>query len=230
MSKTIIVGGFGPGISSAVAERFGSEGFGVALVGRSAERLAAGVKALEAKNIKARAFPADLAQPEQVRKLVADVHAALGPIDVLHWNAYGGGAAGDLLTASSHELRESFEVAIVGLVAAVQAALPDLRAQKGSVLITNGGFGLFDPQVDAGVVASKSAGLAMANSAKHKLAGVLGIALKAEGVYVGEVIVTSLVKGTAWDSGNATLDPKLIANKFWELQQSRAATSALIGA
>ena len=43
MAKTIFVGGFGPGISTAVAERFGREGFSVALVARNQERLDAGV-------------------------------------------------------------------------------------------------------------------------------------------------------------------------------------------
>jgi NADP-dependent 3-hydroxy acid dehydrogenase YdfG len=48
MAKTIVVVGFGPGISTAVAEKFGSSGFAVALVARNEERLAAGVKALKA--------------------------------------------------------------------------------------------------------------------------------------------------------------------------------------
>ena len=52
MTKTIIVGGYGPGIATSVAEKFGSQGYAVALVARNAERLAAGVKALEAKGIK----------------------------------------------------------------------------------------------------------------------------------------------------------------------------------
>jgi NAD(P)-dependent dehydrogenase (short-subunit alcohol dehydrogenase family) len=56
MSKTIIVIGFGPGIATAVAERFGAEGFSVALVARNKERLAAGVAALKAKGIAAAAF------------------------------------------------------------------------------------------------------------------------------------------------------------------------------
>ena len=34
MSKTIVVVGFGPGISNAVAEKFGKQGFTVALVAR----------------------------------------------------------------------------------------------------------------------------------------------------------------------------------------------------
>jgi NAD(P)-dependent dehydrogenase (short-subunit alcohol dehydrogenase family) len=46
MSKTIVICGYGPGISAAVARRFGREGFQVALVARYAQRLAAGVAAL----------------------------------------------------------------------------------------------------------------------------------------------------------------------------------------
>src|SRR5580698_9883138 len=102
MTKTIIVGGFGPGISTAVAERFGKEGFAVALVGRNAERLAAGLTALAAKSVRAQAFQADLAKPDDIRAMVAKVQAALGPISVLQWTAYTGGA-GDLLTASPAE-------------------------------------------------------------------------------------------------------------------------------
>ena len=46
MAKTILVVGFGPGISSGVAEQFGKQGFSVALVGRNADRVGAGAAAL----------------------------------------------------------------------------------------------------------------------------------------------------------------------------------------
>jgi len=39
----LIVFGYGPGISQSTAERFGREGYSLALVGRSADRLADGV-------------------------------------------------------------------------------------------------------------------------------------------------------------------------------------------
>ena len=86
MTKTILVCGYGPGISNAVAERFGVEGFSVALVARSADRLAAGVKALEAKGIRAAGFPTDLSDPASVRALVSNVRETLGPITVLEWS------------------------------------------------------------------------------------------------------------------------------------------------
>jgi short-subunit dehydrogenase len=228
MAKTIIVGGFGPGISTAVAERFGKEGFRVALVARNAERLQAGLKSLEAKGIVARAFPADLADPASIESLIARVRAEFGPITVLHWNAYAG-VAGDLLSTTPAEVRSLFELPIVGLLTAVQASLPDLRAQKESaLLVTNGGLGLFDAQMDALAVQWGAQGLAVANSAKHKLVGLLAAKLKGEGVYVGEVVVLSLVKGTPFDSGTATLEPSTVAEKFWQLYVGRSEVSVTV--
>lgn len=229
MSKTIVIGGYGPGISNAVAERFGKEGFSVALVGRNAERLQAGVRSLAARDVRAAAFPADLSDPAAIAALISKVRAELGPVTVLHWNAYGN-AGGDLLTAKPAEIRSVFELPVVGLLAALQASLPDLRAQKNSaLLVTNGGLGLFDPAVDALAVEWGTHGLAVANSAKHKLVRVLAAKLKPEGIYVGEVVVTSLVKGTPFDSGNATLEPSTVGAKFWGLYENRSEVSALVG-
>jgi NADP-dependent 3-hydroxy acid dehydrogenase YdfG len=229
MSKTILICGYGPGISKAVAEKFGAEGFAVAVAARDAERLAAGAKALEAKGIKTAAFPTDLADPVAVRALVGKARAALGPITVLEWTAYGGGA-GDLLTADAAALHGIFDVAVTGLLTAVQAALPDLRKEKdGAVLITNGGLGYFDPKVDAMAVEWNAAGLAVANAAKHKVVGLLAQKLKSESVYVGEVVVLGAVKGTAFDPGNATIEPATVAAKFWELYRARSEVTAQVG-
>jgi len=80
MTKTLIVCGYGPGISTSVAEKFGAEGFSIALVARNAEKLQNGVKALEAKGIKAAAITADLTNPTDARAVVAKARGALGPI------------------------------------------------------------------------------------------------------------------------------------------------------
>jgi NADP-dependent 3-hydroxy acid dehydrogenase YdfG len=229
MGKNIVVIGFGPGISTAVAEKFGSSGFSVALVARSEEKLAAGVKALKAKGIEAASFQADAADPAAIRAAIGKARAALGPITVVHWNAYGGAEAGDLLTVDPAVVRTVFDVAVVGLLAAVQEALPDLKNSKeGAVLVTNGAFGEINPQIDEYAIQAKAMGLALANAAKQKLVGLLAQRLKGDGVYVGEVMVAGTVKGTAWDSGNASLDGATIANKFWELYQARGEIRARI--
>jgi NAD(P)-dependent dehydrogenase (short-subunit alcohol dehydrogenase family) len=229
MSKIMIIAGFGTGISMAVAERFGGEGFTLALVARSSERLAAGVQALAAKGIRAEAFVSDLSNPEAVKAVIGQVRAKLGPISVLHWNAYMG-AAGDLLTAPIAEIRALFDVPVTSLIAAVQAALPDLAAQKNSaILVTNGGLGLIDPAVDAMAVGWNAMGLAVANAAKHKAVGLLSAKLHPQAVYVGEVIVLQPVKGTSWDNGTATLEASTIAGRFWDLYSARGPVSVNVG-
>jgi NADP-dependent 3-hydroxy acid dehydrogenase YdfG len=227
MSKTIVVVGFGPGISTAVAEKFGTEGFSVALVGRTAERLAAGVAALKAKGIAAVACPADAADPSAIRAAIAKARAALGPITVIHWNAYGRGA-GDIMTTDPAAVSGVFDVAIVGLLAAVQEALADLKSTKeGAILVTNGAFGENNPQIDRAATGMKVMGLALANAAKHKLVGLLSQRLKDDGVYVGEVMVAGSVKGTGSDTGQA-IEGAAIANKFWELYQGRGEIRARV--
>ena len=189
MARTILVAGYGPGISAAVAAKFGAEGFQVAVAGRNAEKLAAGVKVLEAKGIKAAAFAADSGDPTAVRGVVEQVRAGLGPISVIEWTAYtAGNVAGDILTASAEEVRSLFDVSVCGLVAAVQAALADSKSQKGALLVTNGGAGFIDPAMDAMLVQYGLMGLGVANAAKHKLVGLLAKKLEADGIYVGEIL------------------------------------------
>ncbi len=228
MSKAIVIVGFGPGISTAVAKKFGAEGFSVALVARNEERLAASVAALKAAGIAA-AFPTDAGDPDAIRAAIGKARAQLGPISVLHWNARGGSEAGDLLTADPAAVRNVFDVAIVGLLGAVQEALPDMRNTKeGAILITNGAFAETTPQMDEYAVSLKSMGVALANAAKYKLVGLLAQRLKGEGVYVGEVMITGTIQGTPWDTGNS-IDPAIVADKFWELYQARSEVRARVG-
>jgi NADP-dependent 3-hydroxy acid dehydrogenase YdfG len=229
MPKTIMVCGYGPGISKAVAEKFGAEGFSVALVGRSADKLAVGVKALEAKGVKAAAVTADFGDPATAREAVKKTRAALGPVTVLQWSAYDGGA-GDLTTADAAAIRRGLDVGITGFLATVQEALPDLRKEKdAAVLVTNGGLGYIDAKVDAGGVQFNAMGLSVVNAAKNKLVGLLSQKLASDKIYVGQLTVLGAVKGGLFDDGRATLEAATIAGKFWDLYKARAEVRAEIG-
>jgi len=224
VSKTIVICGYGPGISAAVARRFGRESFQVALVARNEERLAAGVDALEAGGIRAAAFRADLSREAEIERAFDAVRAKLGPVSVLHWNAYAT-SAGDLLAADAAATRAVFDLPVVGLLAAVKHALRDLEAAKGALLVTNGGFGLNDPVIDERAVAFGAMGLAVANAAKRKIVGMLAHKLKPHGIYVGEVMVLGSVKGSSWDNGTATLEAATVADAFYDLYASRGELS-----
>jgi NADP-dependent 3-hydroxy acid dehydrogenase YdfG len=229
MTKTILIVGFGPGVSTAVADRFGAAGFSVGLVARNEGRLAAGVAALKAKGIVAAAFPVDAGDPASIRSAVAKARAELGPITVIHWNAFSGGEAGDLLGVDPIAVAGVFDVAVVGLLAAVQAALPDLKtAGDGAVLVTNGAYGEMAPMMDAFAVGSNAMGVALANAAKAKLVGLLSARLKDEGVHVGEVTIAGAIKGTPTDTGAGAIEGAKVAERFWALYQARGEVRARV--
>lgn len=222
MKRVLAIFGYGPGISNAIALKFGREGFSIALVSRTRERLEAAVAGLRREGIDAAAFIADAGNPKDIRRAVKEVRAQLGPVTAIEWTAYGSGG-GDLITATEEELRAVLDVPILGLITAVQAALPDLRASEtGAVLVTNGGLGMLDHGIDRVGVDRNLMGLSLANSAKHKLVRLLSHRLKTDGIYVGEIIVESTVKGSAFDKGSGTLEAGVIADKFWEMYSERS--------
>ena len=227
MPKTIVIVGFGPGVSTAVAEKFGSEGFSVALIARNKARLAAGVAALNARAITAAAFPADAGDPAALRGAIAKARATFGPIGVVHWNAYRAETLGDLLVVDPISLRAAFDLAVVGLLSAVQEALPDLKAAKdGAVLVTNGAYGEINPKIDAFVLAANAESVALGNAAKAKLVGLLAARLRNEGVFVGEVTIARTVGVPS--AGVPTIEPKEIAETFWRLYKARSETRARV--
>jgi NADP-dependent 3-hydroxy acid dehydrogenase YdfG len=224
MSKTIVIVGFGPGVSAAVAEKFGGEAFSVALIARSQARLAAGVEALKSQGVIAAGFPADASDPASLRGAIAKARADLGPIGIVHRNAYGGQGLGDLLTLDPVRLRAAFDLAVVGLLGAVQETLPDLRAAgDGAILVTNGAYGEISAALDAAVLAAKAEGVALGNAAKAKLVGLLATRLRDEGVYVGEVTI-----GRTIGAGSG-IEAKAIAETFWRLYKGRHEIRARIG-
>ena len=113
------------------------------------------------------------------------------------------------------------DVGVHGLVAAVQEALPDLKAERGSVLVTGGGLSSYDAAMDTVAATYGAMGLAVAKAAQHKLVGVLHQKLRSDGVYVGEVTVMGIVKGTMWEGGKGTVEPDAVAEKFWDIQKRR---------
>ena len=228
MPKTILIVGYGPGVSTAMADRFAAAGFAVALAARSPDRLAAGVERLKSRGVAAAGIVADAADPDSLVAAINAARAALGPITVLHWNAFSGRAVDDLISAKPMAIKDVFDIAVVGLLTAVQTALPDLKAAgDGAVLVTNGAYGENDAMMDAFATSVKAVGVGLANAAKHKLVGLLSARLAGEGVYVGEVTIAGAVRGTPSDSGNA-IDPAVIAEAFWTLYQGRGVIRARV--
>lgn len=227
MKNAIVVCGHGPGISNAVARRFGKAGYPVAIVARNGERLAAAAASLEAEGIAASAFKADLGDIESVKGIIDAIRATLGSIEILHWNAFSA-VEGDLLTTTPAQLQTSFDIRVAGFLAAVQASLADLEANKGAVLATSGVMALDRPDIDAFAV--DFGALAVTVAAQHKMLSILAHTLAPRSIFVGEVIVNGFVKGTegAFER-NATIEPDEVAEAFSSLLARRTGYSVVVG-
>lgn len=87
-ARTALITGASAGIGEALAERFAAGGHDLVLVARRADALAALARRLaDAHGVRARAMPADLAEPDAVPRLVAALGRARLRVDVLVNNA-----------------------------------------------------------------------------------------------------------------------------------------------
>lgn len=133
-TKVLVVLGAGPGVGSAVARRFGEDGYDVALVARSPERLAALGSELQEAGVTAGWTAVDLADTEELRAAVTRFGGHLGRIDTLHFNPSVYRAA-DPLHLDPDELLADLRLGTAALLTAVQAARPFMRT-GGRVVVT----------------------------------------------------------------------------------------------
>lgn len=221
---TLIVFGYGPGISHATAERFGREGYSLALVGRNPERLADGVRSLTAAGFDARAYRSDASDAAVIRRTIAEIREDSGSISALLWTAFRSGDVRDVLQARPEDVERAFDVGVTGLLACVQATVDDLKSAPGAaVLVANGAVGENTAEADGFAKQLGIDGVGLENAAKSKLVGILAERLREFDIYVGEVTIAGSVKGTATGSATA-IDPSEIAERFWSLAQNRDQT------
>ena len=92
--KTALVTGASRGIGAAIAQRFAVEGAVVVLAARTLDAegplpgtLRETAERIEARGGRAVCIAADMSRPDERERLVAEAHAAVGPIDILVNNA-----------------------------------------------------------------------------------------------------------------------------------------------
>ena len=87
-SGLLVVVGSGPGIGSATASLFASNGFNIALMSRSAERLKEDQARVSKANskIECNVFPADVADSSALKRALNQIHESMGPPEVVLFN------------------------------------------------------------------------------------------------------------------------------------------------
>jgi len=154
--ETVVVTGGAGGIGRAIAERFGSAGARIALLDKNEEAVEQTAAELRAAGIEALGWACDVSSEQDCIDTIAAAREAFGPIDVLVNNA-GMSHFSRVSETGAGVYRKLMDVNFFGAVHCTQAALPDLLARRGSVIVLSSIAG-FAPLLDrSGYCASKHA-------------------------------------------------------------------------
>lgn len=129
MPATSLVTGATEGIGRAIAFALGMAGHQVGVCARTPGKLDILLTDLAAAGITAAGLPCDVGDPAQVERLVAHVHARLGPVDTLVNNA-GAGVIKPLEEITLDEWDRVVATNLRGLFLTTRAVLPGMRSRK----------------------------------------------------------------------------------------------------
>lgn len=193
-TKCIAILGAGPGLGLALARRYGKDGYAVALVGRRVEVLQAQSRQLGAEGVTAQGFQADLREPAQVSAVLADILSRFGRIDVLYYGPNAPEAFVPASLLSVDDVKDKVELFLYGLVAAVGAVLPTMRAlPQGAILVGLGG----SAAVGLPFMSGPGPALAGARNYLYSLHGELA----SQGIYVGMLTLSAVIQHSGWHEG-----------------------------
>ena len=197
----VVVVGAGPGIGAAVARRFGSAGYAVALVARSESRLEALGRQLQADGVTAGWTAVDIADADALARAVERFGGFSGSLQHLHYNPSAFTEA-DVLRLSPAQLLADLHVGAAGLLTVVQAARPFLST--GARITATGGASADRPWPAA-------ASLGVQKAALRNLVTAVDLSLRGEGIRAASLTVAGTV------AAGTPFDPSHVADAVFDL-------------
>jgi short-subunit dehydrogenase len=207
---TMAIIGAGRQLGEALARRFGREGFSIALISRSQERLDALAADLAADGITAKGYAANVRTPDQLVQALDLAAQDLGPIEVFSYNPL---PAKDflrpLLESTVYDIQSALEFSVLGPVAAVHQVLQGMRVLgRGTFLFVNGGSAVQPVQ--------HFAGTSIAFAAETAYAQMLDQALRDTDIHVAQLIIPGGII-----RGDEHKDPDVLAELLWKMHTER---------
>ncbi|MDQ6807016.1 MAG: SDR family oxidoreductase [Actinomycetota bacterium] len=190
--RTVLVTGASRGIGMATAEHFASLGARLGLVARSPAPLEALAARLGAQ---AHAVPADVSDPAECARVVCEVEAALGPVDVLV--SCAGVLHRDWIEdVAVTEFEESYRLGVGGAIWLTQQVLPGMRERNfGRVVLVSSELGLIGGPTYTSYCTTKFALVGLAEVLYQELRGT---GVRACAVCPGDVRTGQLEEEHKW--------------------------------
>lgn len=231
--KTIAIFGAGSGLGASLANRFGREGYRVALVARRAGPLDERVAELARAGIDAAAFPADLTDLKSIPRLVRSIEGRFGSIDTVVYapvsSDMGFVPAAEL---DASKLQSMANIALFSPVEVSHVVLSGMLARgDGAIVLVSG--------LTAVVTIPGMSGVGALMAAARNYIFTLNAEVAPKGVFAGSVSIGAMIERStgmrAATAGGAKLDPRLpiidpddIAEEIWTLITKRDRVEAIL--
>lgn len=146
--RIAVVTGAGSGIGRAVALGLQRSGFSVVLAGRRASALDETIRMAHPGGGRMLAVPADVSQPDDVRRLFAATRETFGRLDLLFNNAGKGAPAIPMEDLTFEQWKSVVDVNLTGAFLCAQEAIRMMKAQqpRGGRIINNGSISAHTPR------------------------------------------------------------------------------------
>ncbi|CAB9508500.1 Diacetyl reductase [(S)-acetoin forming] [Seminavis robusta] len=203
-SKVCAVFGYGPGLGAAVARKWSKEGFQVAIMSRSLDK----VKAAASEIANCKGYACDVTKEDDIKATVTSIEKELGPIECMIYNA-GNGVFKNWDQIPLDTFTQGFQTNVAGLLAATQQIAPKMleRGNGGSILVTGATASLRGKPITTGFAPHKGAQRLLAQSLARDLGP--------KGIHVGLFIIDGGV-GTV-DGDDTKLNPDAVADTYWHV-------------
>jgi len=207
---TIAIVGAGKGLGLAVAERFGREGFAVALISRNQDRLDSLAASLREQGVEAAGFAANVRDGDSLRTALERATEQLGPVEVLQYSPLPAKEyMRPVLETTADDLVGPIEFSVYGSVNAVRQVLPGMRALgTGTILFVNGGSAVRP--------GARVTGTSVAFAGESAYAQLLHDAVAPDNVHVGQLIIPFGI-----DDGQDDHSGAAIAERLWSIHTGR---------
>lgn len=134
--KVALITGAGSGIGRAAAVLLGADGVRIAAISRTEEELRETVDEVRERGGEGDVFPADVSDDEQMKAATEAVVRKWGRIDIVFANAGVNGVWAPLEEISTEEWDRTIGINLRGTFLTVKYALPHLKKQGGSIIVT----------------------------------------------------------------------------------------------
>jgi NAD(P)-dependent dehydrogenase (short-subunit alcohol dehydrogenase family) len=164
------VTGGGSGLGRALALELAGQGARVAVSGRRGDRIREVEAELNRRGQEGMAIPCDVTDEEQVKAAVEAVVARWGRLDIAVANA-GYGVVAPFLKVGVETWRRQLEVNVVGVVATLRQAMPELKKTRGRAVVVSSVMGKLALGSSAPYSASKHALVGLCDALYQELQG-----------------------------------------------------------